>query len=241
MELNELRTKGLLWNATAPSAAVVSFPFGFGQAGLHEVAEASYGDKAAGTGFLLSVLGQQIPGLWVWIHQTAISLDTGIVPETAAQSYSSSFRLNVQTRTLREALWTTEEAIVSGAPTLVIAELSSVDFTATRRLSLAAERYGVPVILLLPYTCEGATAAATRWRINSLPSSRNRYDQYALGNPRWKAVLDRCRIAPSAAGQSFELEWNDETLSLDMVTRLAVGPITPGKALEAVNLRRRAS
>ena len=148
-------------------------------------------------------------------------------------------RLNVETRTLAEALWAVEEAVVSGAVSLVIAEVEAADFTATRRLTLASGRYGVPVILMMPQTCEGATAAATRWRIRPRPSAPNRYDPQAPGNPRWRAVLERCRTAPNATGASFDLEWNDETLSLSVVSGLAAGPAAPRPAERETPARRR--
>ncbi|MBF4328339.1 hypothetical protein EAY16_24000, partial [Vibrio anguillarum] len=65
-------------------------------------------------------------------------------------------RLSLTARTLPDALWAVEEAVVSGAVSLVVAEIEAADFTATRRLTLASGRHGVPVVLLMPPTCEGA-------------------------------------------------------------------------------------
>ncbi|MDX1292422.1 MAG: hypothetical protein R3265_06410, partial [Hyphomonas sp.] len=137
--------------------------------------------------------------------------------------------LNITTRKPAEALWATEEAIRSGVAALVIAELEDADFTASRRLALASSRHGTPVILLMPYTRSGSTAASARWRLSPRPSSPNRYDPHAPGALRWKAVLERSRQASHMAGQSFDLELDDETLSLRVVAGLASDP-APARA-----------
>lgn len=224
----------------APSAGTNGFPYGLGKSGLHELAEASYGDAPAMTGFLLAALRKQAKGAWIWVRQASIVRDMGEVPEAVLAGGAACLRLNVQARNVREALWATEEAIFSGAASLVIAEIEEADFTATRRLTLASSRHGVPVVLMLPYTCEGATAAATRWRIGSRPSSPNHFDKHAPGHPRWRAILERCRTSPASTGQAFDLEWNDETLSLSVVSGLAAGPATPRPAVREPALHHKA-
>ena len=225
----------------APPTSAAGFPFGLGRTGLHELAEASYGDRPAMTGFLLAMVHQQIKGAWIWVRQTSIVRDAGEVPERAFMRGSASLRLTVHARNGREALWATEEAIHSGAASLVIAEVEAADFTATRRLSLASGRHGIPVVLMLPYTCEGATAATTRWRLSPCPSAPNRFDPQAPGHVRWRAAIERCRSLPSAAGQTFDLEWNDETLSLSVAAGLAAGPAAPRAAAGTSALHRQAS
>lgn len=242
MDIATLRTKGLLGTIAAAPGAGVSFPFGLGVSGLHEVAEASYGDRAAVTGFLLATARQARQGAWLWISQTKFTGDAGQVPEAALRQMQGAApqRLNVEVRTPAEALWAVEEAIVSGAVSLAVAEVDTADFTATRRLALASGRHGVPVVLLMPQTCEGATAAATRWRISPRPSSPNRYDPHAPGHARWRATLERCRTAPHLTGTSFDLEWNDETLSLGVVSGLAAGQAAPRPAAREAMARRKA-
>lgn len=240
MSLDVLRAKGLIRPVTAPPVASAAFPFGLGEAGLHEVAEAAYGDRAAMTGFLLAAMQRPAPGAWIWVRQTAIARDSGEVPEAALAGGSARRRLTVQARNAREALWAAEEAIVSGAVSLVVAEVEEADFTSTRRLTLASRQHGVPVVLMLPYTCEGATAAAARWRLSPRPSAPNRYDPQAPGHPRWQAALERCRADPSLTGQAFDLEWNDETLSLRVAAGLVAGPAAPRPAAGTHTLRRKA-
>jgi protein ImuA len=242
MDITTLKTKGLLGTVTAAPAVAAAFPYGLGVSGLHEVAEAAYGDRGAITGFVLAATRQARHGAWLWINQAKVAGDLGRVPDAALRQMHGAppQRLNAEVRTLGDALWTVEEAVVSGAVSLVIAEVEAADFTATRRLTLASGRHGVPVILLMPPSCEGATAAATRWRISPRPSSPNRYDPQAPGHPRWRAVLERCRTAPNATGTSFDLEWNDETLSLGVVSGMATGPAAPRPAPREASGQRKA-
>lgn len=225
MSLATLLQKGLIGPVRAPPAHAAAFPFGLGDKGLHEVADHAYGDRAAATGFVLAAAGMGRPGMLLWIAQGSFAHDAGGLSEAGLVQFRgrSSLRLNLITRRANDVLWAVEEAVASGAVSHVMAELEAADFTATRRLTLASSRYGVPVTLLLPYTCEGATAAATRWRIRAQPSGANPYDAAAPGDAHWHAVLERSRTAPHMAGQAFDLEWNDETLSLHMVSGLAAG------------------
>lgn len=229
MNLAELKSKGLIGSLNAKPMSDAAFPYGLGTQGLHEVVEEAYGDRAASTGFVLTATKPTRSGALLYISQASTRRNLGYLSEVALQEMMCGHisRLSLVTRNARDALWAVEEAVASGAVSHVIAEVDAADFTATRRLSLASGRHGVPVTLLLPYGSEGATASATRWRLATRPSSPNSYDARALGRARWSANLERCRIAPSAAGQTFDIEWNDETLSLRVVSRMVAGPLAP--------------
>lgn len=230
MDLTTLRSKGLIRPLTATPAADVAFPYGLGVQGLHEVADGAYGDRAAATGFLLAAARPVGRSILLWIQQSDMVHDMGHLPEAALREVTGgqARRLSIVTRHASQALWAVEEAVISGAVSHVVAEIAAADFTATRRLALASGRYGVPVTLLLPYRCQGPTAASTRWRISPRRSAPNRYDPHAPGHVRWRAILERCRAAPSVAGRAFDLEWNDETLSLGVVSGMAAGQASPG-------------
>ena len=242
MNIATLKAKGLIRPMTAPPAQAADFPFGLGREGLHEVAEKTYGQRAAATGFVLAANRPAGHHTCLWICQASHARDLGQVSEAALKQMTGRqlLRFSMFARRASEALWAAEEAVVSGAIGHVIAEVDAADFTATRRLALASTRYGVPVTLLLPHDTSGATAAATRWRIATCPSAPNSYDPRASGHSRWQAVLERSRAAPAAAGQSFDLEWNDETLSLRVVSGLAAGPAAtrPAQSGPPGNLRR---
>jgi|TARA_R110002020_G_scaffold226974_2_gene437542 protein ImuA len=242
MNLALLKSKGLIGTLNATASSDTTFPYGLGTHGLHEVLEESYGDRAAATGFVLTATKPTRPQALLWISQASTQRDIGRLSEAALQEMTRGniSRLNLSTRHARDALWAAEEAVISGAVSHVIAEVDAADFTATRRLTLASRRHGVPVTLLLPYRSEGATAAATRWRIATRPSSPNSYDVRATGPARWSASLERCRTAPSATGRTFDIEWNDETLSLRVVSGMVAGPIASHAAKAGHHQQRQA-
>ena len=218
------------WRPTRAKAPA-EFPLGLGEAGVHEVCEASFGDMASLTGFALAGARPR-RGAIAWIVQRRLALDHGSFLPAGMGQICRETRpvVSVDVSKLGDALWAIEEAVCSAAVGCVIAEIDAVDFTASRRLALASGRHGVPVILLLPYTCEGSTAASARWRVSPRSSSQNLFDPRAPGHVRWRAVLERTRQAPHMAGKVFDLELNDETLSLSVASRLAAhtpAPRTP--------------
>lgn len=89
--------------------------------------------------------------------------------------------------------------------------LPAYDLTASRRLVLAAERSGVPVIMLRLEASPQASAAHSRWLVQSLPSTplpATPRVASAPGSPAVAAELLRWRGGP--AGSVRHLEWNDE-------------------------------
>ena len=212
------------------SEAHMAFPFGLGGCGVHEVCETKHGDLPALLGFSLATKANR-NGAVLHVQQSVLGLEHGEVLQAGAVGLQAQPKpmLSVQTRKLTEALWTIEEGIKSAAVGSVIAEIEDCDFTARRRLVLACGRYGVPEVLLMPYSREGATAATARWRVRPNLSAENEFDQRGLGSSRWQAVLERARQAPHLAGRRVDLDWNDETLSLTVVPGLASHQIEAGK------------
>jgi protein ImuA len=68
-----------------------------------------------------------------------------------------------------------------------------LDFTATRRLAVAAERSGTPCWLVRLGGIANLSGARMRWRIASAPSLPNALDPRAPGTPAWDADLFRAR------------------------------------------------
>lgn len=205
------------------------FPFGLGQAGVHECVESQFGDMGALTGFVLANVKPK--GLILWVRQYKMTQEHGTLLSSGSADFQHTKQLflHVNTSKKMDVLWAIEEGIKSSAVSLVIGEVEDADFTATRRLKLASERFGVPVVLLMPHTREGISACDVRWRIQAQPSSLNPYDSRAPGLPHWKAVLERCRVAPERAGEAFDLEYDDEALSVRVVSALGTGSVAPQK------------
>ncbi|WP_205700599.1 hypothetical protein [Croceicoccus sediminis] len=96
-----------------------------------------------------------------------------------------------------DLLFALEEGIRCRDLAFVIGEIAGnpreLDFTASRRLVLAAERHGVPLWLVRLDARRDLGAARMRWDAVAAPSGRSRWNPQAPGAPRWKADLFRAR------------------------------------------------
>ncbi|MFL6743336.1 MAG: ImuA family protein, partial [Sphingomicrobium sp.] len=108
--------------------------------------------------------------------------------------------IHVEARDARDALWTLEEGLRCSALSCVIGEIwgdpKVLDFTATRRLAVAAERSGVAAGLIRLGGHANLSGARMRWRVASAPSLPNDFDPKAPGLPAWDAELFRARAMP---------------------------------------------
>ena len=102
----------------------------------------------------------------------------------------------VAARDAREALWAMETGLRCGAVGLVVGEFHAdpraLDFTASRRLAMAAERHGTPCVVVRDVE-PSTSAARRRWRIAAAPSAPDPFDPRAPGAPRWRVELVRAR------------------------------------------------
>jgi len=114
-----------------------------------------------------------------------------------------------------------------------------LDLVASRRLQLAAEAADVPGFVLRrpPRSDDPAlrapSAAATRWRIASVPSPPplpHAPDVPGLGRPLWRLELLRCRGASAA---SFVVEGPDAQGRLAVPAHVADRPLAPAQPRRA--------
>jgi len=105
-----------------------------------------------------------------------------------------------------ERLWAADLALRSGAAAAVIADGSSFDLSATRRLQLAAESgSGLCFLARPPWERAELSAAATRWLVSAGPPASSGHDVSTdpLTPPsrRWTVELLRCKgVQPATAG-----------------------------------------
>jgi protein ImuA len=146
-------------------------------------------------GFLLAQLGAGKSVLW--IQQRMAILESGRVHPPACGGLDI---IHVDAREAREALWAMEEGLRCPSLSAVIGEIwgdpLALDFTATRRLAVAAERNGVAAFLIRLGGHANLSGARMRWRLASLPSAANPLDPRAPGAPAWDAELFRARGNP---------------------------------------------
>jgi protein ImuA len=153
---------------------------------------AAQGGDAGWAGFLLLQVDPARPLLWV--QERMAILETGRVHPPGLPS---SDLIHVEARDARSALWAMEEGLRCAALGGVIGELwgdpKALDFTATRRLAVAAERSGVPCWLVRLGGTANLSGARMRWRIASAASLPNPLDPRAPGPLAWDAELFRAR------------------------------------------------
>ena len=113
-----------------------------------------------------------------------------------------------ETRDETALLATFEEALKHGALSAVVAETGKLSMLASRRLQLAAEAGGALGLLIrrwkrasLSSEFDQPSAAQTRWRVLSLPSSPLPVE--GIGRARWQLDLLRVKGGPAAR---FEVE-----------------------------------
>ena len=99
-----------------------------------------------------------------------------------------------------DALFALEEGVRCREIAFVIGELSgnprARDFTASRRLTLAAERHGVPLYLVRLEAQRDLSSARMRWEVGCASSAAPAWNAQAPGAPAWQAELFRARAHP---------------------------------------------
>jgi protein ImuA len=200
---------------------------------LHEVAPEAEGDTAAAGGFCAGVLVRALSvekrKPLVWIRHEAATIEDGAPygPGLSALGFDVARILFVLAANPKEVLEAMEHALRSATLAAVFGELrgkAKLDLRASRRLALAAGHGATPALLLRLGAGEqlrAPVAAATRWRIGSLPSGDAPAN--GLGMPRVKAGLIRNRRGPAA---SFFLEWrtHDRTFRFPALRERLVPP-----------------
>ena len=146
-------------------------------------------------GFLLAQIDTARPLLWVQERMAILEAGRIYPPGIGWPDL-----IHVTARDARSALWAMEEGLRCAGLGAVIGELwgdsAALDFTATRRLAVAAERSGVPAWLVRLGGSANLSGARMRWRIASRPSLAHSFDPRAPGAPAWDAELFRARGHP---------------------------------------------
>jgi len=146
-------------------------------------------------GFLLAQLATDKPLLWVQDRMAILESGRVHPPGLPTQDL-----IHVEARDAKDALWTMEEGVRCSCLSAVIGEIwgdpRALDFTATRRLAVAAERSETPCWLVRLGGTPNLSGARMRWRLASAPSLANDLDPRAPGAAAWDAELFRARGRP---------------------------------------------
>ncbi len=105
--------------------------------------------------------------------------------------------IHVAAKTAEDALFALEEGVRCRDLACVIGEMAgnpkALDFISSRRLSLAAEKHGVPLFLVRLDAAPDLSSARMRWQVRAAPSAPPLWNPAAPGHPAWQAELFRAR------------------------------------------------
>lgn len=185
----------------------------------------------AALGFAAHLMGRFGPGTLLWCRQPSASFDAPPYAAALATWFDPGRLLMVTARRDEDLFWAMEEGLRCPGIAAVLGETRAADPTAGRRLSLAAEKSGVPALLLRPQPAPPQSVCTTRWRIASAPS-RSTPGLNDIGAPRWRLELRRNRFGAPSADEfpSWLVEWNDETHHLAVVPQTVHGSAGPPQA-----------
>lgn len=205
-----------------------------------QLVELFAGDRDAGAiGFALAQLPAGRPVLWVQDRMSRLETGLPYAPGLARFGLAPGQILSICAAKPADVLWAMEEGLKCAALGAVIGELwgdpKALDFTATRRLAMRAERNGIAVFLVRFAAAAGISAARRRWHIASAPSIPDANDLRAPGTPRWQAELFRARDAKPG---KWEAHYDAKAHRLDFSAAFchsALAPPHPERRLEAAN------
>ncbi|WP_287786857.1 ImuA family protein [Acidiphilium sp.] len=148
-------------------------------------------------------------------------------PALAQAGLSPERVIYVQGGEEKTVLACAEEGLRHGGLGAVVAEITRLPMTASRRLQLAAEESTTLGLVLRRWwrrdevaECGQPNAAETRWQISVLSSAP--LPVPGVGRPRWRVALTRARAAEQA---DFELEACDDAGRLAVPAALGDRPV----------------
>jgi protein ImuA len=191
---------------------------------LHEVAGGGNGaiDGAAAALFVAGIAARA-KGKTLW----CLTRPDLFAPAIAQAGLGPDRVIYVEAGDEKSVLACFEEGLRHGGLGSVVAEISRLSMTASRRLQLAAEVSGTIGLALRRWRRQvdasdfgQPTAASTRWRVSVLPSRP--LPVPGVGRHRWLVELIRARAGESA---DFELEACDDKGRLGLPSNLADGQV----------------
>jgi protein ImuA len=137
---------------------------------------------------------------WLWVQDKSALRLTGQPYRPGLSAVLRHRLIHVAARTPEDALFALEEALRCRDLAFVIGELAgnprALSFTASRRLSLVAEKHGVPLWLVRLDAKRDLSSARMRWQVRAAPSLPPRWNAQAPGVSGWHAELFRARGHP---------------------------------------------
>jgi protein ImuA len=158
--------------------------------------------EASGAGAALAMIADSLPiedeRALLWVQDKA-ALRLGGRPYRAGLPKRFRHRLiHVVADKSEDALFALEEGLRCRELAAVVGEVTgnpkAFDFTASRRLTLTAEKHGVSLWLIRLDASHDLSSARMRWQVAAAPSPCPRWNAAAPGNASWRAELFRARM-----------------------------------------------
>ncbi len=138
--------------------------------------------------------------MWLWVQDKEALRRTGRPYRPGLPRILRHRLIHVAAASAEDALFALEEGLRCRELAFVIGEIAgnpkALSFTAHRRLSLAAQRHGVPLWLVRLDAARDLSSARMRWQAQAALSAPPRWNRQAPGAPRWRAELFRSRGHP---------------------------------------------
>lgn len=187
--------------ATAPVLPAALAP---GAGGATHVELFGSAQDCAAPAFALSlaneraVAGDERP--WLWVQDRAALRQTGRPYRPGLPCALRHRLIHVATTTPEDALFALEEGLRCRDLAFVVGEIGgnprALSLTAQRRLSLVAEKHGIPLWLVRVGAERDLSSARQRWSLRPASSPPPRWNPQAPGTATWHAELFRARNHP---------------------------------------------
>ena len=157
-------------------------------------------DEASGAGAALALALDQAnreheERPWLWVQDTAARRLGGRPYRPGLPSELRHRLIHVAANSPEDALFALEEGLRCRDLAFVVGEIAgnprALGFTASRRLSLAAEKHGIALWLVRLDAARDLGSARMRWEVRAAPSNRPRWNTAAPGMASWEAELFR--------------------------------------------------
>lgn len=173
---------------------------GLGSGALRHAEIFAPGTEATGAAMALALAQDgmaQDTRPWLWVQDKHALRLSGRPYRPGLPGALRHRLIHVATRSPEDALFALEEALRCRDLAFVIGEIAgnprALSPTASRRLSLVAEKHGVPLWLVRLDASRDLSSARMRWQARAAPSEPPRWNARAPGAPAWHAELFRAR------------------------------------------------
>jgi len=191
---------------------------GLARGAIHEIYASTSKSAAASTSFCICVASRASRCKPVmWIRNAGPDTEHGDLHPYGLASLGCDPRavFIAEARSMESILRASIEAARCAALGAVLIDIHGqsrfLDLTFSRRLAAAAERSGVPVIILRLLASPTPSAATTRWSVSPLPSA----PRAANAPGRAAFLLTLLKHKGGIDGVQWEVEWNHETRSFE--------------------------